>query len=460
MKKNNKIYPEISSFRDPAGFLFFSKQKIYRQINKTGQEDFDFFINSGLYKSLVKKKMIVSHQDITKKFKTSSQGYKIIAPQFIPFISYPYEWCFGQLKDAALLTLEIQELALKYNMSLKDSSAYNVQFIGCNPIFIDTLSFEKYQEEKPWIAYRQFCQHFLAPLTLMTKKDPILNILLKNFIDGIPLDLTSRLMSFTSKFSPSLFFHIYFQSLLQKKQLNKKINTKYKMNKSQMISLIKNLKNTIKKMKIKKTSTEWQNYYSFSSYTQNAFSHKKTLIEKFLKKIKPKSLLDLGTNEGVFSKISSSLKIYTIACDKDPLVIEKLYQEEKKDQNKFLLPLIVDLSNPSPALGWANKERKSFIQRMRVDCVMALALIHHLTTSNNLPFKLIAEFLSHLGDFLIIEFVPKDDSNAKILFQNRENIFSQYNQKNFEKVFEKKFDIIESQKIIDSKRILYLMRKK
>lgn len=460
MKKNNKIYPEISSFRDPAGFLFFSKQKIYRQINKTGQEDFDFFINSGLYKSLVKKKMIVSHQDITKKFKTSSQGYKIIAPQFIPFISYPYEWCFGQLKDAALLTLEIQELALKYNMSLKDSSAYNVQFIGCNPIFIDTLSFEKYQEEKPWIAYRQFCQHFLAPLTLMTKKDPILNILLKNFIDGIPLDLTSRLMSFTSKFSPSLFFHIYLQSLLQKKQLNKKINTKYKMNKSQMISLIKNLKNTIKKMKIKKTSTEWQNYYSFSSYTQNAFSHKKTLIEKFLKKIKPKSLLDLGTNEGVFSKISSSLKIYTIACDKDPLVIEKLYQEEKKDQNKFLLPLIVDLSNPSPALGWANKERKSFIQRMRVDCVMALALIHHLTTSNNLPFKLIAEFLSHLGDFLIIEFVPKDDSNAKILFQNRENIFSQYNQKNFEKVFEKKFDIIESQKIIDSKRILYLMRKK
>ncbi|MBU1127173.1 SAM-dependent methyltransferase, partial [Patescibacteria group bacterium] len=155
-KKINNI--EASSFRDPNGFIFFIGSDLFRQINETGRQNFDFLTDSGLYQKLVEDKLLIAHEQAPEKITLSKNAYKIIKPQIIPFLSYPYEWSFTQLKDAALLTLKIQETALKYNMSLKDASAYNVQFIGCNPIFIDTLSFEKYKEGQPWIAYRQFCQ--------------------------------------------------------------------------------------------------------------------------------------------------------------------------------------------------------------------------------------------------------------------------------------------------------------
>jgi len=452
---------EPSSFRDPDAFIFFFNNELYRQINQRSRENFDFFLDSGLYQKLVEKKMLVSHEEVSLKLAITENAYKIIKPQPIPFVSYPYEWCFSQLKDAALLTLEIQEMALAYNMSLKDASAYNVQFIGYKPIFIDTLSFEKYKEGEPWIAYRQFCQHFLAPLSLMAEKDPRLNFLLRDFIDGIPLDLTSRMLPWTAKLNFSLLTHIHLHALNQKRMANKKINkNKYKMKKFQMMALISSLKSAIKKMRMKNFQTEWQEYYHFTNYSDESFEYKKLLFKNFLGKIKPKSVLDLGANEGIFSQIACQNGAYTIACDIDSLAVEKAYLEAKKSKNKLLLPLIIDLTNPSPSLGWENTERKSFSQRIKVDCVSALALIHHLAISNNLPFTLISQYFASLGKYLIIEFVPKEDSNVQKLLQNREDIFDEYSKEGFEKAFGKYFQILEQKKIKESKRVLYLMKRR
>lgn len=457
--KNRTSKSNTSSFRDPDGFIFSKNNTLYRQINKICKDRYDLLISSGLYKELTKRKLLVPHEEIPIKFALTKEAYKVIKPEIIPFISYPYEWSFSQLKDAALLTLEIQQTTLNFGMTLKDASAFNVQFIGSKPIFIDTLSFEKYTEGKPWVAYRQFCQHFLSPLALMSITDLRLNLLSKEFIDGIPLDLTSKLLPAKSRLNLSLLTHLHLHALNQKRMANKKVEIKnLKMNKFQMISLISNLISTTKKLEIKKQQTEWGKYYTFTNYSTKAFKEKKFILNNFLKKIKPKSVIDLGANTGEFSKIAVKNGAYTIACDIDPLAVNKAYLNFKGE--KLLQPMIIDLTNPSPAIGWGNQERKSFSDRVDVDCVIAFALIHHLAISNNLPFPLIAEYFSSLGKYLIIEFVPKDDSKVIKLLQNREDIFPNYTKERFEKDFKKFYKILDVKKIKESKRAIYLLEKR
>jgi len=198
------------SFRDPSGFMFKHEGKLYRQVNQKYQEEYDLLMNSGLYDQLNKSRTLVAHKEVDLALAPRPKiAYKVIQPENIDFISYPYEWCFNQLKDAAILTLAIARRALEFGMSLKDASAYNIQFQHGRPIFIDTLSFEKYEEGMPWIAYKQFCQHFLAPLALMAKTDIRLGQLLKNHIDGIPLDLASKLLPASTKLSFGLSTHIH-----------------------------------------------------------------------------------------------------------------------------------------------------------------------------------------------------------------------------------------------------------
>src|SRR6056300_868464 len=181
-----------ASFRDPAGFIFRDENgTILRQVNQDGKSDYDTLMDSGLYEVLSNKGFLISHEEVENK---NSEAYKTIKPDLLPFISYPYEWTFSQLKDAALLTLYTQKAAIAKDVCLKDASAYNVQFVNGKPVFIDTLSFEKYVEGEPWVAYKQFCQHFLAPLALAAYKDVRCLQLLKNYIDGIPLDLASSLL--------------------------------------------------------------------------------------------------------------------------------------------------------------------------------------------------------------------------------------------------------------------------
>ena len=201
--------PHAASFRDPSGFLFHHEGTLYRQVNRSYEADYNLLRDSGLYDLLTEKGLLIPHREASLDLARSGEAVRILEPELVPFISYPYEWCFGQLKDAALTTLRIQRRALEHGMALKDSSAYNIQFYNGRPLLIDTLSFEKYREGMPWIAYRQFCQHFLAPLALMCLKDVRLNQLLRIYIDGIPLDLASRILPLKSRFKLPLLTHIH-----------------------------------------------------------------------------------------------------------------------------------------------------------------------------------------------------------------------------------------------------------
>ncbi len=455
---NNKKL--TSSFRDPSGFMFYYQGSLYRQINAIYKKHYDYLINSGLFKTLVKNKLIIAHQEITAENIGSSKAYKIIKPDLIPFISYPYEWCFSQLKDAALTTVKIQKTALEFNMTLKDCSAYNIQFYNGKPIFIDTLSFEKYKKGSPWIAYKQFCQHFLAPLSLISYKDIRLNQLSRLFIDGLPLDLVSSLLPFRAYFNFPLLTHIHLHAKSQKHFANKTINKNaHKINRQTLLALIDNLETAITKLKWQTGNTEWGEYYSFTNYSAKALDYKKRIIADFLDKIKPKIVWDIGANSGLFSRIASSKRSQTISFDIDPAAVEKNYLQCKQNHETNILPLFLDLTNPSPDIGWANQERMSLIKRGPADTVMALALIHHLAISNNLPFKNIACFFNKICKTLIIEFIPKIDSNVQKLLSTRADIFPDYTQQSFENEFTKYFNIQNSVKIKGSDRSLYLMAK-
>jgi ribosomal protein L11 methylase PrmA len=450
-----------SSFRDPSGFLFYEDGKLFRQVNRCYQQDYDFLLGSGLYNKLCDNGLLVRHKEIEEHRGLNDSKYKIIEPELINFISYPYEWSFNQLKDAALLTLEIQKTALESGMTLKDASAFNIQFYKGRPVFIDTLSFEKYQEGKPWVAYRQFCQHFLAPLALMSHTDIRLNQLMKTYLDGIPLDLTSKLLPFRTLFDLSLLIHLHLHAKAQKKYEAKGSAARnIEIKKSNLVAMIQGLKSAVQKLKIKTRSTEWEDYYTFTNYSDKAFAHKKEIVTRITGNINPKIVWDLGANTGEFTKIAGDLGADCIAFDIDPLAVDTHYRYIRKKHIENILPLILDLTNPSPAIGWNNKERMGIRSRTLPDTVFVLALIHHLAISNNLPFHKIARFLRKLGENLVIEFIPKTDSQVKRLLETRKDIFDDYNEETFIKEFEKYYTVRTRENIIDSERIVFRMQRK
>lgn len=449
------------SFRDPSGYLFYRDGQLYRQINRVYSTQYDQLLSSGLYQMLVDAGLLIPHQELEIEGAEPEIAYKVILPERIPFISYPYEWSFSQLKDAALTTLEIQKRALEYDMSLKDCSAYNIQFSHGRPVFIDTLSFEPYREGEPWVAYRQFCQHFLAPLALMSLKDVRLNQLLRVYIDGVPLDLASALLPGRTRLSFALLSHIHLHARSQKRYAGESVAASTRtMSRLAFRGLVDNLERAVSKLEWKPEGTEWVDYVEDTNYSAGALRHKQELVSAFLDITATQLVWDLGANTGLFSRVAAGKGILTVSADVDPACVEVNYSRSVKERETNILPLLLDLTNPSPGVGWENDERMSWLERGPVDAVMALALIHHLAISNNVPFGRVASFFAKICHWLIIEFVPKSDSQVQRLLLSREDIFSDYTQQAFESEFETYFAIRESVRVQESERTLYLMELK
>jgi len=348
-------------------------------------------------------------------------------------------------------------------MTLKDASAYNIQFVKGKAALIDSLSFDIYREGEPWVAYRQFCQHFLSPLALMAHTDIRLSQLLRVYIDGIPLDLASRLLPYRSRLNFGLVTHIHFHARLQRQAANstdKKGSGSGKMTKQGMLGLIGNLESTVKRLQWKPAGTEWGDYYSITNYSDAALQHKQTLVSDWITRVVPKMVWDLGANDGTFSRLASDKNIQTISFDIDPAAVEQNYLQAKTKKEKNIVPLILDLTNPSPSIGWHNRERDSLTERAPADLVLVLALIHHLAISNNVPLPQIADFFADAGKWLVIEFVHKSDSQVQKLLSSRKDIFPNYTRESFESAFAERFLIHEKVAVEESERFLYLMEKK
>jgi hypothetical protein len=452
-----------ASFRDPSGFVFERGGELYRQVNDSYRENYDRLMRSGLYESLARDGLLIPHVEVGRKFAVTETAYQVIRPDPIPFVSYPYEWCFSQLKHAALLTLEIQQRALGCGMTLKDASAYNIQFREGQPVLIDTLSFEIYREGEPWRAYRQFCQHFLAPLALMSYVDVRFQRLVRPYLGELPLDLASILLPLRTRLHPGLLSHLHLQAAAQAHIATRGgILRHLSMGGTAFRGLIHSLESTVSGLNWQPRGTVWHDYASTCEYSPAAIEDKKRIVAELLDKVQPIPQLvwDLGANVGTFSRIASDRGILTIAFDQDEAAVEKNYRAMIARHERTLLPLVMDLTNPSPGLGWASQERMSWMERGPADAIFALALVHHLVISNNVSFRKLADLLSRLCRCLIIEFVPRHDPQVQRLMQGREDIFEVYGSETFHRYFGDFFEIEDSRTVVDTERTIYLMVKR
>ena len=444
-----------ASYRDPAGFVWIMNGQVYRQVNQSYASDYDLFASSGLYQELVNKKQLIAHSEINENLTGTKEWYKTLLPQTINFISYPYEWSFAQLKDAALLTLAITKSSIERGMILKDATPYNIQFIEGKPVLIDTLSFTKYDPTKPWIAYRQFCETFLYPLFLEKYNKLIVHQTFSAWPDGIPANETATIFPSRARFNPAAWLHIYLQTMVGKNKNQNKTDSGF--DKGKMLNLLQHLESTIKGLKAPASrKTVWSNYYDETILGKDYLKAKEQLFSEYSADWTGKKVLDLGANDGYFSRILAENAAMVVSADSDDRCIQSLYQA----RNKKILPLILDISNPSPAAGFFNKERKAFHDRINVDAVAALALIHHLAIGRNIPLDMLADYFNKIAPDLIIEFVPKDDPKVQELLKNREDIFNNYTAEFFEKEFSLYFEITKTATIPGTSRRLYRMKRK
>ncbi len=454
------------SFRDPSGFVYRRDGRLHRQINHSFATDWDDLVASGLLGNLQERGILVRHDaaDLAVAADPAS-AHAVITPDPIDFISYPYEWSFGMLRDAALLTLEAQAVAAAAGFTLRDATAYNVQFRDGRPILIDTLSFERAEPGAPWIAYRQFCEHFLAPLALMSKRDVRLGLMLRDHIDGIPLDLAARLLPGRSRWNLGLGPHIHAHARAQARFADRGTEAATAARRASVSplrqrALIDSLQRTVRKLDWTPAGTEWADYAENTSYGDDATAVKDDLVRRFLDEAGGEVVWDMGANTGRYSRIATGLGRRVVAWDVDPAATERHYRLIRRDDTTSVLPLVLDLANPSPGLGWAGHERRSVAERSNADVVLALALIHHLAIGRNIPLDRVAAYFASIAAGLVIEFVPKDDPMVGKLLATREDVFPDYTVEGFRAAFGIHYDIAGEATVTGTTRVLFRMTRR
>tara|TARA_A100001234_G_scaffold208496_1_gene206594 strand:- start:364 stop:1746 length:1383 start_codon:yes stop_codon:yes gene_type:complete len=454
------------SFRDPAGQVFYHSNKVYRIVKQTGKKRIDFLNSKDLINKSSKNNFLIESRLLNGQ-EIKDLGFKneeiIFEHKKIPYVSYPYEWSFSQLKAAALHHLDFNLFLIDQGATLIDASAYNIQFIGSKPIFIDLLSIKEYIEGEYWYGHKQFCENFLNPLILTSKKGVQFNNWFKGNLEGIPTNDLNNLLNFLDKFSYNIFVHVYLLNKFENKYKDQnkevKINLKRKFPKNNFISMLKQLRSFIKNLKPKKIKTVWENYSVANTYEKSEENEKVKIVKKFINENKFNKIIDLGCNDGFYSKIAVNENTnFVVGFDYDPISIDRAFNDLKKNQTNFL-PLIFDATNPSSNIGWNESERKSFNKRVDFDALLALAFEHHLVIAKNIPLLDAINWLISLAPKGLIEFVPKNDETIQKMIKFKGDIFPDYNENNFKNCIEKKAKILSITQITSSGRKIYQYEK-
>ena len=448
------------SFRDNKARILVEDGKILREIYIEGKNDFDNILTSKSIKEKIVNNEFINFKEIERPKKYNV--YKTIEHPRLKFITYPYEWCFEQLKTAAIFNLNLQIDLLKEGNNLKDGSAFNIQFKNTKPIFIDLMSIEKFNPKTSWPGYTQFCEQFLYPLMIQSKSGLNVNEIFKGNLEGIPLNTAFEILNkFQNYFDTKFLFHIFLLNLINKKI--KKNKTGYKVKKIErsaenLIYQLNNLITYIYKLKHKTQKTVWTNYSIDNFYEDETEKIKDEFLIEILKNEKFKTICDLGCNDGRYSIIASQfVKDSVVSIDNDIDAVNSCYLKAKKNNLK-ILNLQLDITNPSSNCGWFENERESFKERFNFDLIINFAIIHHIVIGKNIPIESYIEYICSISKKIILEFVPKNDDAIKAMLINREDIFKDYNEENLKNIFKNMGLIIIKEKIVtkSGRKIFYL----
>jgi hypothetical protein len=457
-------FHDPGSFRDPAGRVWLRDGWAYRGVFSPGAHDYQAARDRGILGQLIQNGLLTPHEEIEVPPGDASGIVYCLRQRKIPLISYPWEWPFSMLQDAALLHLDLMEQLIPEGFWLRDASAFNVQFDGRRLVLIDTLSIGRRPPQSPWVAYQQFCSHFLGPLALAAFCDIRLLALWREFLDGVPLDLAVHLLPSLKWYHPGLFFHLTLHSRFIKRYAGKegfesRAGRWTRLSNSSLLGLIHSLRRAVSRLQWSGKAEFWRDYQKFRPYQEKDLTRKKEYVQEVVRRIKPGTVWDLGGNVGEFSLIAAAEGAFVVSIDSDPSCTEYLYQVRKKEPSLGkVLPLTMNLANPSPGLGWDSRERVSLHDRGPADLVLVLALVHHLVLSSQVPLPLVAEWLSRISGYLLVEFVPPNDPMARRLLSSG-TLHHQYSRELFEESFRRFFDFTDKVQL-ENERILFLGKRK
>jgi len=458
---------EPASFRDPAARVLRHDGQILRYLTSAALRDFETLSSTRFYQEFTASGRLVATELATSPptLPISDPWVAVLRHQTIPVVSYPYEWCFSMLQDAALLQLDLLVAALDEGMALKDATPFNIQWLGTRPVFIDIGSFKAAEPGEPWAGYRQFCETFLYPLFLQAYKDVPFHPWLRGSLEGVEAEHINRLMSARDLLRPGVFTHVYLLSKVQSRyeatQRNVRKDLRSAGFSAEMIKHnVRRMRRIVERLTWSRARSTWSNYAHCNTYAQADRERKKQFILRAAASARRSCVWDLGCNTGEYSRAVSECADLVVAVDADHLAIEHLYRALKGEQDSTILPLVGDLTDPSPGLGWRHRERQTLDERSRPDLILALALIHHLSIGRNVPLPDLVEWFASFKADLVIEFVAPEDAMVERLLRNRDELDFGYTQECFEACVAEYFVITETEGLQSSTRTLYYLRPK
>ena len=456
---------EPGSFRDPESRVFYSGGQVLRALSADGLADFEALERSGL---LSDDRIVATEraQDVpAMRELLVHEPAAVLRHERIPFVSYPYEWTFSMLKDAALVQLDLLLAALEHDLVLKDSTPYNVQFRGAAPKFVDLGSFERLRDGEPWVGYRQFCMLYLYPLLLQSVKGVPFQPWLRGSIDGISPPQMRALMSFRDRLRRGLFTNVFLHAKLEKRYADRpgqvKAEVRRVFKKELLVANVRKMRLLVERLGWDPPEGVWTAYGERNSYTDDDARRKDDFVREVARSRDWNLVWDIGANNGRYSRIAAEGAAAVVAVDADQGPVELLYRDLRGEGDTKILPLTMNLADPSPGLGWRGLERKSLPERGRPDLVLALALVHHVAMGANVPVREFVDWLASLGSALVIEFPTREDPMVKkLLAPKRDGLHPDYELGFFERVLGESFEIERSERLQSGTRVLYFARPK
>ena len=454
---------EPASFRDPATTVFYDGDRVLRGLDDGAAADWRALAATSFFPRLVAEGKVVrtDEADVSALGPLGERFATVLEHERVPFVSYPHEWTFGMLQDAAVLHLEILLAALDEGFTMKDGYALNVQWRGRQPVFIDVGSFEK-AAPGPWPGYRQFCRTMLFPLLLQAHLDVPYQRFLRGHLEGFEPTHMRRLLGGRNLLRKGVARHVLLQAVMEQRVTAATESTKVELAKAgydtaltkavatKLLSLVRGLRS-------KRAASGWADYRSTCSYSDADTEAKRRFVGEVAASVRPGLVWDLGCNDGAFSRLVAGSAGSVVAVDGDDVVVDAFYRSLRQDGPANVVPLVMDLVDPTPDRGWRGTERKAFTNRSRPDLVLGLALIHHLAIGSNVPLPQVLDWFASLGGTLVIEFVDRDDPMVRRLLANKpKGMFDAYTRPAFEELLAARFAVERTETLPGGTRSLYL----
>lgn len=460
-----KPLADAGSFRDRNGRIYVYQDRVYRGLSQQALDHFRALQGTRFYSAFSATGEIIGSDEIATPGWAPADATWAgwLEHQRVPFISYPYEWTFSMLRDAAVLQLRLLEAALQEGWTMKDASPYNVQFIAGRPVFIDVPSFEPLAPGSPWNGYRQFCELNLFPLMLQAYKGLDFQPLLRARIDGVPVQTAAKLFGWRDLIRPGVFSHVWLQALLERKYSSSSRDLRSELGsagfgRELLLANVRKLLRLVPRLRWQAAGSEWADYADFHNYSDADHEAKSAFVEQAVQACGARLTWDLGCNTGKFSSLAAQHCQQVVAMDADHLAVERLYADPDANRTGHILPLVQNLTDPSPSWGWNHCERKTLEDRGRPDLVLCLALLHHVVIGANIPADSFVAWLAGLDGFVVIEFVSRDDDKVQQLLLNRVEPNHEYTQEYFERCLVDHFEIVDRLQLGAGRRTLYYCR--